>query len=220
VKIYLDTADIAIVKSLCITGLIDGVTTNPSHLAHCGEDPRTRVLALCSALPQGFVSVEVTEKDPDAVYTQALAIAKIASNVLVKIPCHIDYYPVIHRLVDEGIRLNITLVFSMMQALYMTKLNVHTISPFVGRLDDAGVDGLGTLAEICAMRDLYGFKTKILAASLRSLDHVEGVIQAGVDAMTVPPALFTEMTHHPLTDKGIAQFDADWRTLGSDSTFP
>jgi transaldolase len=220
VKIYLDTADIYKVQSLRATGLIDGVTTNPSHLARCGESPRVRVQELCAMVPDGFMSVEVTEKESSAIYKQAQEIAKLASNILVKIPCHADYYAVIRRLVCDGIRLNITLVFSISQALFMSKLNVHTISPFVGRLDDAGFDGLGTLAEICAMRDLYGFKTEILAASLRNNDHVEGAIQSGADAMTLPPVLFESLVQHLLTDKGMARFDEDWRALGSDITFP
>lgn len=219
-KIYLDTADLSVVRSLLPTGLVDGVTTNPTHLAKSGGSPRTHVQELCTLLPHGLISVEITKKEPELVYVQAHAIAKIASNILVKIPCHASYYPIIHRLVADGIRLNITLLFSLSQALYMAKLGVHTISPFIGRLDDAGLDGLGTLAEICALRDLYGFKTEVLAASLRNKEHVEGAIQFGVDAMTMPPSLFGSLMQDALTDKGIAQFDADWRTLGSDITFP
>jgi len=141
-KIFLDTANIVAIKKLIPTGLIDGVTTNPSHLSKESGDIKKHILGICELLPQGEISVEITEQDPDAVYKQAKLIAALASNVVVKIPCHVMYYSIINRLVDEGITLNITLVFSLTQALMMAKLGVQIISPFMGRLDD--LDGQGT----------------------------------------------------------------------------
>jgi len=219
-KLYLDTADDVIIAELARTGLIDGITTNPTTLSKQNTPPREIIERLCALLPQGLISVEVTEKEPDAVYKQAHAIAKLSSTILVKIPCHILYYPIIKRLVDDGIRLNITLLFSVAQALWMFKLGVHTISPFIGRLDDAGLHGLEVLADICALRDQYGYTTMVLAASMRSQAHVEGALRLGADAVTMPPALFQSLVQHPLTDKGIAQFEQDWRNTHANIPFP
>jgi len=218
-KLYIDTADYTLIETIAQTGLLDGVTLNPTNLAKQGSSPRDIVKKICSILPHGLISVEVTEKAPEKVYAQARAIAKIADHILVKVPCYLPYYPIIGRLVADGIRLNITLLFSVTQALWMMKLGVHTISPFVGRLDDAGLNGLGVLADICALRDQYAFKTEVLAASMRTSEHVEGALRLSVDAITMPPALLQSLFQHPLTDKGIAQFESDWKTLG-EVTFP
>jgi transaldolase len=213
-KIFLDTANPEAIKKYASTGLIDGITTNPTHLSKEKNDPKKQVLAICKALPHGEISVEVTEKDPKAVYKQAHAIAKLADNILVKIPCYKDYYPVIHQLVEDGIKINITLVFTLMQGLFMSKLGVTYISPFVGRLDDIDIDGVQGLFELRSMVDTYHYQTGILAASLRHPRHVHEAINAGADVVTVSPALFEKIIEHPLTDAGMVQFDADWKKLG------
>ncbi|MDR3551477.1 MAG: transaldolase family protein [Candidatus Babeliales bacterium] len=218
-KIFLDTANIADIKKWVATGLIDGVTTNPSHLSKEGGDPRLQVLEICSLLPDGEISIEVTEKDPEAVYKQAKIIAALAANVVVKIPCHADYYEVINRLVQEGVRLNITLVFSLLQGLMMCKLNVAMISPFVGRLEDIKVDGINLLEQLRYMVDFYGYETEILAASLRTVEHFHKAVAAGVDIVTIPVSVFEQAIQHPLTDQGMLKFDADWKKLGI-SQFP
>ena len=218
-KLFLDTADVTLIKQWASTELIDGVTTNPTHLSKAGGSPRAVVQNICTILPQGDISVEVTESKPDMVYEQAKNIARLAKNVVVKIPCHKDYYSVIARLVDEGIRVNITLVFSVSQALCMFKLHVTYISPFVGRLDDAGADGMRVLQDMCNMRSWYGYESQILAASIRDVKKAEAALMAGVDALTVPPAVFDTMIQHSLTDAGMKQFATDWSKLDI-STFP
>lgn len=213
-KIFLDTAHIEAIKTYAQTGLINGVTTNPTHLSKEGGDPKQQVLEICSILKHGEVSVEVTEQEPHKVYEQAHAIAKLAKNIVVKVPCHADYYGIIHKLVQEGIALNITLVFSLLQSAMMCKLGVRYISPFVGRLDDNKEDGSQLLFDIRHMVDCYGFETQILAASMRHAQHIHNAIMAGADAITMPPALFQEINTHVLTDRGMAQFNADWQKLG------
>lgn len=213
-KIFLDTANLEGIKKWASTGLIDGVTTNPTHLSKEGRNPKDQVLAICAALPEGEVSVEVTEQDPDAVYKQAKDIAALADNIVVKVPCHHDYYQVIRRLAEEEVPLNITLVFTLIQGLMMCKLNVRYISPFVGRWEDIDVDGMELLPELKEMVDEYGFDTGILAASLRGVRNVHDAILAGVDVVTVPLPLFEKMIEHPLTNHGMQMFKADWEKLG------
>jgi len=212
-KIFLDTANLDGIKKWALTGLIDGVTTNPTHLSKEGRNPKDQILAICAVLPEGEISVEVTEQDPDAVYKQAKDIAALAENIVVKIPCHHFYFPVIKRLADEEVPLNITLVFTLVQGLMMCKLGVRYISPFVGRLDDIDVGGIELLPEMREMVDEYGFDTGILAASLRGVRHVHDAILAGADAATISLPVFEKMIEHPLTDQGMQQFNADWATL-------
>lgn len=213
-KIFLDTANLDAIKKWSNTGLINGATTNPTHLSKEKNDPKTQVLAICAALPDGEISVEITEKEPQAVYKQAKAIAALASNVVVKVPCYKEYYAVIHQLVKEGVRINVTLVFTLIQGLLMCKLGVRYISPFVGRLDDIDVDGIQVLYDLRFMIDQYQYKTEILAASIRHTQHVHEAIMAGADVATISPAVFEQIIEHPLTNAGMAQFDADWKKLG------
>jgi transaldolase len=214
VKIFLDTADIEKIKEYDKTGLIDGITTNPTNLSKEGGDPKKIVLEICSIMKNREVSIEVTEKEPKAIYNQAKKIAALSENVLVKIPCHKDYYEIIHNLVQEGIRLNITLVFTTLQALFMAKLGVNYISPFIGRWDDIGVDAADILQEVRHMLDEYSFSTKLLAASIRGIDHFKQAILSGADVVTVPIDVFEKSIEHILTDQGIKKFDSDWQKLG------
>lgn len=213
-KIFFDTADIQALTQWKETGLIDGVTTNPSHLAKENVDPKKRVLEICSLLPKGEISVEVTETDPQRVYTQAKEIAALSENILIKIPCRLDYYSVISRLVEENIKINVTLVFTVVQGLFMCKLGTTYISPFIGRWDDIDVEGKDLLFDLRDAIDNYGYKTGILAASIRSVRHIHEAMLAGADAATVSPEIMKKATRHPLTDEGIAIFNADWAKLG------
>lgn len=213
-KIFLDTANYALIRDWVQTGLIDGVTTNPTHLSNQGGDPVKLIRQISDCLPHGHVSVEVTEQAADKVYAQAKALSAFASNIVVKIPCHKDYLLCIKKLVEEEVKINITLIFSLVQALCMSKLGVLYISPFVGRLDDIDTDGLLLLSEIREMLDTYDFETKLLAASLRHVRHVHTAIESGVDCMTLPPELLEKSIMHPLTNSGMAVFASDWKKLG------
>ncbi len=213
-KIFLDTADIAAIKNWVPTGLIDGITTNPSNLSKVGKDPKKVVMEICKLLPEGHISVEVTHRDAKDIYKQAKAIAKLAPNVWVKIPCHADYYEVIKRLVEEEVKLNITLVFTVLQSLMMCKLGVYYISPFVGRWEDIDVDGMAFIPQMRDMIDFYGYETKILAASIRTVQNFHDAVAAGADAITLPVSVFEKAVTNPLTDQGIEKFAKDWKKLG------
>lgn len=214
-KLFLDTADVGAIESLYKTGLVDGVTTNPTHLSLAGGDPVLVIRRICDLLPGGAISVETTEHNPDRLHEQARAIAALSPNIVVKVPCHAMYYPVIKSLVSEhNIAINVTLVFSVLQGLYMAKLGVRYVSPFVGRLDDIDIDGMELVHQLRESFSGYGYQTQILAASLRHVRHMHDAIAAGADVLTVPPALLIKSMSHPLTDFGMAQFDADWKKLG------
>jgi transaldolase len=211
---FLDTAHKETIKKWREAGLIDGVTTNPSHLAKEGGDPLVLVRHICDIMESDPVSVEITETEPQAVYEQAHRIARIAPNVVVKVPCSLVYVPIISRLVKEEILVNVTLVFSVVQGLCMAKLGVAYISPFIGRLDDTDTDGVAVIEDLCTIIDHYGYESQVLAASLRSVRHIHKVAIGGADIATIPPALLEQALSHPLSDKGMALFLEDWRKLG------
>jgi len=215
-KIFLDTANRDLIKKWVGTGLVDGVTTNPSLLSKEGTNPKEVLLDICKMV-EGDVSIEVVAKSPEDVYKQAHEIAKLASNVVVKIPCETQYLPVINKLSQEGVQLNITLVFSPLQALLVAKLGVKYISPFVGRWDDISTDGIGLIDEIVQLKANYDFESEILAASIRHLIHWKNAAMAGADIVTLPPTLIEQAMKHPLTDKGIELFDNDWKKVGKNS---
>lgn len=217
-KIFLDTANRELIKRWVPTGLVDGVTTNPSLLSKEGSDIKTVLKDICAMVP-GPVSIEVVEKTPDAVLTQAREIARFASNVVVKIPFAEQYLPVIKTLAADGIKINATLVFTPLQALFMAKLGVEMISPFLGRWDDIGVDGLSVLEDIITVKDLYGFNSQIIAASVRNLMHMQKIALMGADIITAPPAILEQAVKHPLTERGIELFDNDWKKVGKKSLF-
>lgn len=218
-KIFLDTADTAVIKKFLPTGLIDGITTNPTNLSAIRVNPKERILEICKLVPEGQISVEVTELEPEKVYAQAKVIAQLADNIWVKIPCHARYYPIIKKLVQEEVKLNITLVFTVLQSLMMCKLGVYYISPFIGRWEDLDVDGMEYIPEIRHMIDYYGFETKLLAASIRTVQHFHDALMAGADAATIAPDIFEKAITHHLTDQGIEKFSKDWAKLGI-SQFP
>lgn len=212
-KLFLDTADRSAIKKWLPFGIIDGITTNPSNLSKEGQNSKEVLKDICDMV-DGDVSIEVVEKEPQKVYEQAKEIASLADNVVVKIPFHEDYIPVIAKLVDKGININVTLVFSLLQALIVAKLNVKYISPFIGRWDDIDVDGISLIEDIRTMLDAYDFESELLAASIRSPRHLHESIIYGADVATIPPALLEQIMKHPLTEQGIAKFDADWKKLG------
>lgn len=212
-KIFLDTADRKAIETWAKTGIVDGVTTNPTHLSKEGGNPTQVVKDICQILPDKDISVEITETDPKAVYEQAHKIAKIAPNVVVKIPCHANYYAIINQLVKEEIKINITLVFTLIQSLFMAKLGVRYISPFVGRWDDIDVEGSDLLIEVRHMLDQYQYDTQLLAASLRGVRHLHMAILSGADVATLPIDVLKKAIDHPLTDRGMEKFLADWKKL-------
>lgn len=213
-KIFLDTANFENIKQAKLLGIIDGVTTNPTQLSKEGGDIVFLIKQICSIMDPFPVNVEVTELEPEKIYQQAKKISAIASNVIVKIPCHKKYLEIIKKLVNEGVALNITLLFSLTQALLMAKLGVQYISPFIGRLDDIDSNGIQLIYDIRQMLDNYNFETLLLAASLRTVSHMHEVILAGADIATIPVELFDKLIDHPLTDRGIKKFDEDWKKLG------
>jgi len=214
-KLFLDTANLEFIKKWAETGFVDGITTNPTHLSSEGADPTKQIKEICAVMkPYGDVSVEVTEQEPEVVYKQAHKIAKLAPNIVVKVPCAKEYYLIIKRLGADGLKINATLVFSLEQSLLMAKLGVYYISPFIGRLDDIGADGLGLIEEIRSMLNLYDYESQLLAASVRTVSHLHAIMLSGADIVTVPVVVFEKMMYHPLTDKGIVKFNVDWQKLG------
>lgn len=211
-KIFLDTAHRASIKKW--SSIIDGVTTNPTHLSVEGGDPKKVVEEICKMLDGKDVSVEVTETQPEKVYKQAQQIADIAENVVVKIPCDPLYFETMQQLLSEAVRINVTLIFSLLQGLIMCKFDVDYISPFVGRLEDIDVSGIDLVQDLRAMIDQYNFDTQVLAASLRSVQHFHQAIIAGADAVTLPVEVFEKSLEHPLTKIGMKKFLDDWQKLG------
>ena len=212
-RFFVDTADIKEIRACAELGLVDGVTTNPSLVKKSGRPFKELVAEIC-AIVDGPVSAEVTALDAEGMVAEGRALARIARNVVVKAPLTWDGLKACRVLADEGISANITLCFSANQALLAARAGAAFVSPFLGRLDDIGEDGLGLLRKIRTVYDAYGFKTKVLAASLRSPEHVEQCALAGADIATVPPTILRSLIKHQLTDKGLEAFSADWAATG------
>ena len=212
-QLFLDTAEIDVLRGLCDTGLIDGVTTNPSLIAKSGRQFLATIAEICDLVP-GPVSAEVAAADVDTIIREGEKLASIASNVVVKVPLTLDGLKATAHFAGQGIMTNVTLCFSATQALLAAKAGATYVSPFVGRLDDYGADGMELIAEIRSIYDIYGFETEILAASIRNAGHVKAAALAGADCATIPPSVFRELIKHPLTDKGLEQFTADWKGTG------
>lgn len=211
--LFLDTAEISEIRERAGSGLIDGITTNPSLIAKSGADILERVAEICAAV-DGPVSAEVVATDHEGMLDEGRRLREIAQNVVVKLPLTADGLKTCAVFSREGIPTNVTLCFSLNQALLAAKAGATFISPFVGRIEDAGGDGIGLLENIRAVYDGYGFTTQILAASLRSPAHVEAAALAGCDAATLPPKIFDQLARHPLTDTGLAAFLSDWEKTG------
>ena len=212
-KIFLDTADIAQIEALLDTGMIDGVTTNPSLIAKSGGDIKQTIAKICD-LVDGPVSAEVTATDFDTMMAEADVLSAIAPQVAVKVPLTKEGLIVCRRLSERDIMVNVTLCFSAGQALLAAKAGASFISPFVGRLDDLGADGMNLIADICTIYDHYDFDTEILVASARNPQHVVDAALLGADVITLPPAIIDQLYKHPLTDKGLSAFLEDWKKTG------
>ncbi len=212
-KFFADTADVAEIKSLNDAGMIDGVTTNPSLIKKSGRDFRAVILEICQAT-KGPVSAEVTALEADAMVKEGLSLAELASNVTVKLPLTMDGLKACRRLSSDGVKTNVTLCFSANQALLAAKAGASFISPFIGRLDDINVDGMALIQDIRTIYDNYGFETEILAASIRSANHIKDCALIGADVATAPPDVLWSLAKHPLTDKGLDAFLKDWAATG------
>ncbi len=217
-KFFVDTAEIEEIRELNETGMVDGVTTNPSLVAKSGRDFKEVVAEICEVV-DGPVSAEVTALDAEGMISEGRTLAAIASNIAVKVPLTWDGLKACRALSGEGTMVNVTLCFNANQALLAAKAGATFISPFIGRLDDIGLDGMELIEEIREIYDNYdALKTEILAASIRSANHVKFSAMAGADVATVPPGVLRGLIKHPLTDKGLDAFLADWKTTGQSIT--
>ena len=212
-KFFADTADIADIRALADSGLLDGVTTNPSLIHKSGRDFIEVVREIAGICP-GPVSAEVVALDHAGMMREAEVLRKVASNVAIKVPLTPDGLKTCKALSDDGTMVNVTLCFSANQALLAAKAGASFISPFVGRHDDIGYPGMELIADIRLIYDNYDFRTEILVASVRSPIHVHDAAKIGADVMTAPPAVIWQMFKHPLTDKGMEGFLKDWAASG------
>lgn len=213
-KFFVDTADVAEIKELASTGLLDGVTTNPSLVAKAGRDFKEIVSEICAVVP-GPVSAEVAATDFDGMMREANILRKIAKNVTIKVPLTMDGLKACKALTGDGTMVNVTLCFSANQALLAAKAGATFVSPFIGRLDDIGLNGMDLIKEIRAIYDNYpDLSTDILAASIRTVNHVKDAALIGADVATIPPAILKALVKHPLTDKGLEAFVSDWKKTG------
>lgn len=212
-KFFIDSADVAEIAKLNEVGLVDGVTTNPSIIAKSGRDFLEVIKEICTVV-SGDVSAEVLATETDAMLAEGKKLAALAKNVVVKLPLTINGLAACKKLTSEGIKTNVTLCFSANQALLAAKCGATYISPFIGRLDDIGLCGMDLIADIRDIYDNYGFETQILAASIRHPEHVLQAALIGADVATLPPKVVWQLAQHPLTDKGLADFLADWKASG------
>ncbi|MBW3661522.1 MAG: fructose-6-phosphate aldolase [Actinobacteria bacterium] len=210
-KLFLDTANISEISEINAWGVLDGVTTNPTLAAREGKDFASMIKEICAEVT-GDVSAEVVSTETESMVDEARKLAAIASNVVVKIPLIPAGLAAVKILAGEQIRTNVTLCFSPTQAILAAKAGASYVSPFLGRLDDISSDGMDLLARICEIFRVQGYETEVLAASLRHPMHVVDAALVGADIATMPAKVFHQMVKHPLTDKGLDQFLADWRT--------
>ena len=209
-KIFMDTANVEEIKQYVDWGVVYGVTTNPSLIAKSGRT-QAEVIPEIAALVSGPVSAEVISTECTGMVEEARKLAKIASNVVIKIPCIPEGLKAVKILSAEGIKTNVTLVFSMSQALLAARAGATFVSPFIGRLDDIGQDGVKLVDNIVKAFKLYGIETEVIAASIRNIEHVKKVMLTGCQIATIPTKVLAQMINHQLTDKGLAQFMADYQ---------
>jgi transaldolase len=212
-KFFVDTADIAEIKDLAATGLLDGVTTNPSLIKKAGRDFKEVIAEIC-AVTDGPVSAEVVAMEFDGMVKQGEDLAKIAKNVTIKVPLTIDGLKACRHFRDQGIMVNVTLCFSAAQALLAAKAGASFISPFVGRLDDVGSDGLTLIHDIVTIYNNYDFETEVLVASVRNPIHIVESAKMGAHVVTAPASVLKALVNHPLTDRGLEIFMKDWAATG------
>lgn len=213
-KFFVDTADVSEIRGLAATGLVDGVTTNPSLIAKSGRKFLDVIAEICDIV-DGPISAEVAATDHKTMLREGQKLAKIAKNVAVKVPLTPDGLKTCRALSDAGTMVNVTLCFSAAQAILAAKAGASFISPFIGRLDDIGTDGMGLIADIVQIYRQYdNFKTEVLVASIRSPNHVVEAAKLGADVSTLPPGVLRQLFQHPLTDKGLQAFLKDWESTG------
>ena len=212
-KFFADTADTAAIRDLAETGLLDGVTTNPSLVMKSGRDFKEVVRDIC-AMVEGPVSAETVALDAETMIAEGRELARLGDNVAIKVPLTLDGLKACKTLTGEGRMVNVTLCFSANQALLAAKAGATFISPFVGRLDDVNLDGMELISDIRQIYDNYGFETQILAASIRTVNHVTEAAKIGADVATMPPEVIKKLVNHPLTDKGLDAFLKDWEKTG------
>ncbi len=213
-KFFIDTADVDAIRELAEAGFVDGVTTNPSLIAKSGRDMKDVIAEMCSLTP-GPVSAEVTATDVQGMIDEGLLLRQIADNVAIKVPLTWDGLKACRALSKQDIMVNVTLCFSATQALMAAKAGATFISPFIGRLDDIGLNGMELIADIHGIYENYDhIHTQILAASIRSIEHVKNAALCGADIATIPPQVISTLIKHPLTDAGLAAFLADWKKTG------
>lgn len=217
-KFFVDTADTKEIQELADAGVLDGVTTNPSLVAKTGRDFKQTIAEICEIVP-GPVSAEVAAIDADGMISEGRELAKIAKNVTVKVPLTMPGLKACRTLTSDGTMVNVTLCFSANQALLAAKAGATFVSPFIGRLDDIGLNGMDLIREIRVIFDNYDdLQTDILAASIRTVGHVKEAALIGADVATVPPGILKALVTHPLTDKGLDAFLADWQKTGQSIT--
>lgn len=209
-KIFMDTANLEEIREFADMGIVYGVTTNPSLIAKSGRTQAEVIPEICALIP-GPVSAEVISTDCEGMVREARELVKIADNVVVKIPCIKEGLKAVKILSAEGIRTNVTLIFSLGQALLAARAGATYVSPFIGRLDDIGEDGVGLVTDMVKVFRNYGLKTEIIAASVRSVAHVNAMMLAGADIATIPTKVLRALLVHQLTDKGLEKFLADYR---------
>ncbi|EYS90722.1 fructose-6-phosphate aldolase [Bartonella bacilliformis str. Heidi Mejia] len=212
-KFFVDSANCEDIQELQNLGLVDGVTTNPSLILQSGRNILDVIQEICS-LVEGPVSAEVAATDFDTMMKEAAVLAKIANNICIKLPITLDGLKACKALSEQGLKTNLTLCFSATQALLAAKAGATFVSPFIGRIDDCGTNGIDLLHEIRTIYDNYGFATQILAASIRTTTHVKEAALSGADVATVPPKVLKSLAAHPLTDKGLQTFLTDWAKTG------
>ncbi len=212
-KFFVDTAEFDAIEELNALGILDGVTTNPSLIMKSGRDFKEVVKEICG-LVKGPVSAETVATDADGMIAEGEELAKLGDNIAIKVPLTWDGLKACKKLTDDGRMVNVTLCFSANQALLAAKAGATFISPFVGRLDDLNIDGMELIADIRQIYDNYGFETQILAASIRSANHMSEAAKLGADVATAPPEVIRKMADHVLTEKGLQQFLKDWEKTG------
>ncbi|MEZ5726186.1 MAG: fructose-6-phosphate aldolase [Paracoccaceae bacterium] len=212
-KFFVDTADVAAIKELNDLGMVDGVTTNPSLILKSGRNIEEVTREICDMVA-GPVSAEVVAEKADDMIREGNILAGIAPNIAIKVPLTWDGLKACRAFADAGHMVNVTLCFSAAQAILAAKAGATFISPFIGRLDDIHLDGMDLIADIREIYDNYGYETQILAASIRSVNHIIEAGKIGADVITAPPGVIKSMANHPLTDKGLDQFNKDWAATG------
>ena len=212
-QLFLDGSDVDKIRKYCGIGLIDGVTTNPSIILKSGKN-MIEVISELAGIVSGSVSAEVSALDSDTMVQEGIKLAEIAENVTVKLPITWDGLKACKTLSNNGISVNMTLCFSSSQALLAAKAGAEYVSPFIGRLDDLNLEGIDLISDIKLIYSNYKFSTKILAASIRTINHVKQCARFGADVATSPLDIFEQLVKHPLTDSGLSQFTADWKKTG------